>query len=289
MALQKPRGNSSAIVVKSDYEIAITSASDRVFDNWHDHLFRVAKSYNRIPADADKEKWTEKKLTTLFSSNEMATAHDVAITVVLGDIEAAAGKALLYKMWNIYQSGQWITFRPSTRSNDDSWTFGDFVSAGSMDVKSENYRRKLAFVCERIFDWLTINTIGDENGERIDPLYLIKSCGPYMLIEISQRIFSKEPTTDVIRNALLAILSSDTPDDEIMHQANRIDRVINGLEGNFYYVRQQPDGTCVFHIVLKESKHIKKLTKQLDKMGEMRLWAETNIQEPPVITEEESV
>lgn len=280
MALQIQSAQKDLAKKEAGYKYAITSASDRVFDEWHKHLFSIAKIYNRIGPDEVFEKWSEQKLTKLFDQKEIGLVHDTAVSNVLGDIEEAAGQALLIQMWKISMSGQWITFRPSNLTNEESWTFGDYVAAG-FGTKSADYRRKLAFVCERVFSFLIPHVLLDKEGKRIDAQYLIERCGPYLLIQISQSIFSKKPSPEVAKKALLDILASDNPSEEVIQQASKIARTINGTEGNYFYVRELPNGGAVFHIELSDPKLVGKLTKHLEKgFAEPRLWAETNIEEP---------
>lgn len=278
--MQITKAGTAHLAEKEDIHVAISIAQTQVEDNWHSNLFLIAKNYHRISPDSVIEKWSQTRLEKLFTATEMKTAHDTAVAGALGEIEAAAGKGMLLTMWNIYRTGQWIAFKPQAKTNENDWTFQQFVTAGMENAKSADYRQKLSLVCERVFTWLEKHKLGDENGEKVDALYMIRHCGPYTLIQISQSIFSKKPDCHIIRQALKAILSSDSPDDEIQHWSTKIDRIKNGMDGNRYFVRQTKEGAHIFHIEIASEKHAKQLMKQLDKLGEMHLWAETNIEEP---------
>lgn len=270
---------------KEDIGATISIAQQQVENNWHKNLFIIAKNYGRIDPDSTIEKWSQTKLEKLFTATEMRVAHDTAVAGVLGEIEDAAGKGMLLTMWNIYRTGQWVAFKPQAKTNESDWTFQQFVTVGMVNAKTADYRQKLSLVCERVFMWLERHKLGDENGEKVDPLYMIRHCGPYTLIQISQSIFSKQPDCYTIRQALKAILASDSPDDEIQHWSTKIDRIKNGMDGNRYFVRQNKEGAHIFHIEISDPKLAKGLMKKLDKLGEMHLWADTNIEEPVYETE----
>lgn len=278
---------------QEDWQVTIKIASDQVFEKWNKHLFDTARNYNRVPSDAKPENYSEAQLQKLFTPGEINMAHDIAVTNVLDDIAEAAGRGLLVKMWQMYQTAQWASFRPSEQ---EDWRFTDFVTAG-LSGKTADYRQKLALVCERVFMWLKVNKIADEDGVVVDALYMIRNFGPYMLIQISQSIFSKKPPFDIAQKALLAIINSDQPGEEVIKQANAIDRWRDGVEGNFFYIRELPeDGGARFYITLTNPKLVRKLSKQLEKMGEMRMWAgdqdvdfnlDTDFSEAPTIEDDD--
>ena len=266
------------IVKKEEWQAAMDVASAQVDAGWHQSLFIIAKRYGRIGDTEEIENWPEEKLVALFNVSETALVYDTAQLQVLSDVHTAAGKALLWKLWNIYQQGTWVRFRPTTSTNDEDWAFGDYVSlaiSGMGEDTTEDYHRKLAHVCERVFNWLKVNVVADIHGERIDAIYLIRAFGPYILIMMSQ-FFSKNPTAAQIKEMLADVLTSPSPATAIETHKARVDRAMLGTSENIFYMRELGDGAAAFHIVLQSPKHVKKLRKFLSRYGEERSWASEN-------------
>jgi len=264
----------SALAAKEDWQAALDVASTQIDVDWCGAMFKVAQAYGRITPDDKKDDWTEEKLSSLFTVTETALVYDTAQVQVLSEVHDAAGKALLVKLWIIYQAGKWVLLRPDTSTNDEDWSFGDYAATALENgvSTSEDYHRKLALICERVFNWLKINPAADENGERIDAMYLIRRFGPYILTLMSQ-FFTKNPTNQQIRDMLAEVLTSPSPASAIENHKAKLDRVILGTQDNVYYMRELEGGAAAFHIVLTQQKHVKKLRKFLAKFGEERSWA----------------
>ena len=264
------------IIIKPDWQHAIESSERLAAERRLPHYFNIAQVYGLIPLDEqDIEDWTVDSLTALFTEEQQELLPEIAVDRHLANMHSVAGKALLMKLWEQYCTSMWVLMKPESIEADD-WEFPDYAET-SLDGTSVSgdYHRKMAYVCDRVFNYVENNPLGDKDGEVVNARYLIERFDMFELMKMSQ-FFSHKPTSQEISDMLFEALDSASVTDTIEQHIQKKVRVVLGTEDNILYVKELSKGGKEFHIVVGDPKLAKKLQKTLLRYGQLRLDAGEN-------------